>query len=242
MSGRDWLHPNPPNIFLPSLRQLRVFGVTGEIYSGLLLAIIAPPLEGLSLRVSSFMVSRSSYMYTNLGLCSQTPMFSDLCRLLTAYSGAPSSPKFPRLESVVMDGGEFDVRTWQQWFSLFPNIKEITVFDSPVKDLVIIGLLSGEISSHNSSLLPGFIPCPRLEKLTVLLNYQGSAVLANAAKRRLEQGYPLRKIRVGIHSDLDEDEDEEISRTLQEFVLQVELFREAEPWPTGLRHIDEDDS
>ncbi|TFL00653.1 hypothetical protein BDV98DRAFT_605290 [Pterulicium gracile] len=221
MSGRDWLHPNPPNIFLPSLRQLRVFGVTGEIYSGLLLAIIAPPLEGLSLR---------------------TPMFSDLCRLLTAYSGAPSSPKFPRLESVVMDGGEFDVRTWQQWFSLFPNIKEITVFDSPVKDLVIIGLLSGEISSHNSSLLPGFIPCPRLEKLTVLLNYQGSAVLANAAKRRLEQGYPLRKIRVGIHSDLDEDEDEEISRTLQEFVLQVELFREAEPWPTGLRHIDEDDS
>ena len=149
LTGRDWLHSSPPTILLPSLRRLRLHGITGEIYSGLLLAISAPRLEALFLR---------------------TPMLPDLGRFLTDHARLSTPPKFPCLESIAIDGSEFDVHTWELWLSVFPTIKHITVFDSTLKTLVILGLLSGEIDSWNSTLSPGFIPCPKLESLTVLLN------------------------------------------------------------------------
>jgi hypothetical protein len=219
LSPASWSMSAPPKIDLPRLQSLRVCGITGEVYSGMLVALSAPCLESLLLK---------KVMLTDLDI------FLDACVI--------SPPGFPHLKSIVLDDFEFRVPTYHRWFSTFPDICHITVIDTPTKIPTIIRLLSRELNEENCSLPPDFLACPKLETLTLLLHYDDPEVLVDAAKARCVSGHPLRKIRLGVTSDLEDWEKEELKESLEEYVKEVELFHEADPWPNGLPYTDEDDT
>lgn len=219
LDRNDWLDVHrPPGITMPFLRSLRICGVTGEVYSGMLLAIIAPRLEVLFIKKA---------------------MGNDFALFLDACTHAP--PRFPRLNSIVLDDFEFDPRGYERFFEIFPEIRHITVLDTPSRVPTIVELLSGDINSKNSLLRPGFVPCPNLVSLTVLLHWDAPHLLLDAARIRHASGLPLMKIRLGVGSDVEEEDEEDLKGPLREYIPHVELFREADPWPINLSYTDEDD-
>jgi hypothetical protein len=205
-------------IHVPQLRSLRVCGITGHIYSGLLLCIDAPNLESLVLK----------------GIQEHD---------LEPFCTSSDSMKYAHLRSLTFCDFDLSELTYQSIFTSFPSVVEFTLLNltsyCPPKILKIISD-SGKGQYHfsrqdaNGNTL---IPWPNLKTLRLLLNFEEEFMLKDAVEARLKTGHALSILRVMTTEDLSELSEFE---WLKEHVkLEIQTFSFL--WPDGRDFVDRDD-
>ncbi|GLB37679.1 hypothetical protein LshimejAT787_0407300 [Lyophyllum shimeji] len=160
-------------VSLPHLRGLRICGVGGTIYSGLLLGINAPALESLVLKD---MKERDLDHFWAASL-------HRIC--------------FPRLRNLSVLDCDVSRDVFADLFRGFPSISAFTTAAYHMTTPTVL-LLLAEPQQEGSG-----IPWPKLHTLTLLVNlHDAEHVVVDVARQRKASGYPLKKLRLGTTEPL----------------------------------------
>ncbi|KAF5380424.1 hypothetical protein D9615_004647 [Tricholomella constricta] len=206
-----WAGLNTAPISLPHLRCLRICGVGGAIYSGLLLHISAPALESLVLKDLKE---------------------SDLQRF---WATSTVAARFPLLRSLTFFDSEISRDAYMAMFRAFPAISTFTAAYQ-VTTPTLLQLLSEPQLEPELEYGPG-IPWPRLQTLTLLVNlYDMEHLIMELVGQRKAAGCPLTKLRLGTAQPLSV-----LSRYawLKENVI-LEKLLELDGWPMADSSFDVD--
>lgn len=158
-------------IYLPALRSLRICGVTGEMYTGILLGIHAPGLNCLTLK---------NLHAHDLDLVWEV---MDVSRYIN-------------LKSLMFCNFELPASTYAHIFQSFQEIIKFTSLHSSADESILANLLSegilpGQAEPH--------VPWPKLQILSFPLDpyTDDEERIADIVKVRRRCGYPLSKILLG---------------------------------------------
>jgi hypothetical protein len=174
--GSDsWTSIESSAIEMPALRSLRICGLSGFVYCGILLGITAPRLESLVLK---------DVQEHDLDLFWTSSQMS----------------KFPLLHSLTFCDFEFSEYTYRNMFRAFTAITKFTSLYSSVNTPMVLRLLGASTVNPNSSVLE--LPWPNLETLTLLLNLDDEPLVDDVVETRIIAGHPLIKLRLGSSYDL----------------------------------------
>jgi hypothetical protein len=215
-----WPPANPENeIPMPALRSLRIRGITGSVYCGILLNISAPGLKSLTLK----------------GVFDR-----DLEQLSDSPQMTPPRHKFPALRSLTVCDFQCTGAAYLQLSTAFPEITQFTSLHSPISKWLITFLGGGGTQSPHPSLLDGRLPWPNLKTvaLSPLRCLDLNRIVA-MIKNRKRLGHPIDKLRLGAASG-DITLQKLDNQRLGEGVT-VEGFSDVDPWPVELRYSDYDD-
>ena len=200
------------SIELPALRSLRICGIGGLVYCGVLLNISAPGLESLILK---------------------DVLHNDLDQLWDS----PQMFKFPVLQSLTFCGFECTESTYRKFFSAFPTVTHFTSLHSSLYNPRVLKL----VGAINSPILLGTpLPWPKLHTMSLLFNLTDEASLVAVVNTRIHQKHPIAKLRLGMGGERNTPRAFRLVQWLQKH-LQVEWFSVVDPWPIGLQYVDEDD-
>ena len=205
-------------IEMPALRSLRLCGIGGGIYCGVLLNISAPGLESLVLK---------------------DVIDPDLDKLWDLPEATAPSHKFPALNSLTFCDSACAESTYRKLFGVFPAITHFTSLNSSWKHTPSVLKLLGECVSHPKS--PGtatldmYPPWPNLHTITFLPHPDEASIHA-MVKTRINIAHPMSKIRLGGSGNMEVWEVEWLKRCIA-----VESFDDVDPWPVGLTHVDNED-
>ncbi|KAG5644966.1 hypothetical protein DXG03_007338 [Asterophora parasitica] len=167
-------------INLPYLRHLRICGVGGAIYSGLLINIRAPALESLVLK--DLKEGDLSHFWA---------------------SEYPIATRFPLLSSLTFLDSDVSCDEYLEMFHVFPDITSFTAAYE-MRTPTLLQLLSTPQPDAEPSRDPK-IMWPRLQTLTLLVNlHDMEHVIVDVVERRKALRYPLTKLRLGIPHPLSE--------------------------------------
>ncbi|KAJ7593907.1 hypothetical protein C8J56DRAFT_925502 [Mycena floridula] len=203
--------PTSPAVQLDSLRSLRVCGVNGTVYSGILLSISAPNLEYLVLK----------------GAQEQ-----DL-DLFWAVSQRQSGPMFPKLHSLTFYDFDVTLLTYNNLFTSFPAVTEFSSLKSSFNVPVILKALS-----YPSVIADAW---PNLQTLAIILNFDEIPFIRDVLEKRSKCGLSLSKLRLVTSEDLDEWDIEMPEFQWLKQHLEVETLSRLERWPVGRDYLDVDD-
>ena len=157
-------------IHLPSLRSLRICGVAGEIYTGILLGIHAPRLDSLTLK--------------------------DLhAHDLDLLWEAMDVSKYTSLKSLIFCDFEPPVSTYANIFKTFQEIITFTsLYSSAGESLLVDFLLDGVLPGAGSH-----IPWPKLQILSFPFSAYSDdeSLIGDIVELRRSYDYPLSKILLG---------------------------------------------
>jgi hypothetical protein len=171
---------------MPALRSLRICGIGGHVYSGLLLNISAPGLESLVLK---------------------DVQHHDLDRLWDF----PQVPKFPALHSLTFCDFECTESMYRKFFHAFPAITHFTSLNSSLytpRALKLIGGLGMEVGAR--------LPWPRLHTLTMLFDFDDEASLVTMVTTRIHLEHPIAKLRLGMAGERNKPRAVRLAQWLRE--------------------------
>ena len=198
-------------IHLPALQSLRICGVAGETYAGLLLGIHAPRLNSLTLK-------------------DLHPQDLDLLWDVVDVS------RYTSLRSLIFCDFEPPVSTYTHIFKTFQEIIAFTSLHSSASESILVDLLlEGALPGQAGSL----VPWPKLQMLSFPFNTYGDdgELIGDVAEVRRDCGYPISKVLLG--RTLEEMVPGEISVRVRD--IQVESCWRTEVWPTNGTQFDHDD-
>lgn len=155
-------------IELPTLRSLRICGVGGLVYSGILLGINATHLRSLVLKDV------------------QEP---DLDR----FWASPQMMQFPHIISLVFRDVDLSEAMFRNMFRAFPATISFS-FISSFRSFSILKLLVGSMTGTTAPSIG--VPWPKLRVVTFLLNFDDHSAIEDLVEARRLAGYPLEKLRV----------------------------------------------
>jgi hypothetical protein len=199
-------------IHLPALLSLRIRGVMGETYSGILLGIHAPRLNSLTLKELH-------------------PHDLDLLWEVMDVS------RYTSLKSLIFCDFEPSVSTYAHIFKSFQEIITFTSLHSSVGESILVNLLlDGGLLEQAEP----HVPWPKLQILSFPFDpYSDSdELIEDLDKVRRSCGYPLSKILLG--RTLEEIARREIRFEVGS--TQVEFCWQTGVWPTNGNQFDHDDS
>ena len=198
-------------IHLPALRSLRICGVAGEIYTGILLGIHAPRLDSLTLK---------DLQAHDLDL---------LWELLDVT-------RYTNLKSLIFCDFEPSISTYTRIFESFQEIITFTSLyssagNSILVDLLLEGVLPGQAEPH--------VPWPKLQILSFPFDpySDDDELIEDIVIVRRRCGYPLSKILLG--RKLEEIARGEIRLEVGD--IQVEFCWRTGVWPANRTQFDDDD-
>ena len=198
-------------IYLPALRSLRMCGVAGEMYTGILLGIHAPQLNSLTLK---------------------DLRAHDLDLLWDVIDVS----KYTSLKSLIFCDFEPPISTYAHIFKSFREIITFTslhssAHESILVDLLLDGVLPGQAEPH--------VPWPKLQILSFPFDpyNHDDSLIEDIVKVRRRCGYPLSKILLG--RTLEEMARGEIR--IEVGNIQAEFCWRTEIWPTNGTQFDYDD-
>lgn len=199
-------------IYLPALRSLRICGVAGEMYAGILLGIHAPGLTSLTLK-------------------DLHPHDLDLLWDVMDLS------RYTSLKSLIFCDFEPSVSTYAH---IFKNFQEIIAFtslhssagESILVDLLLKGVFPGQAGSH--------VPWSKLQILSFPFDAYSDdeELIGDIVEVRRGCGYPLSKILLG--RTLEEMVPGEIRIEVSDNI-QVQFCWRTEVWPANGTQFDHDD-
>lgn len=198
-------------IYLPALRSLRICGVAGEMYTGILLGIHAPGLDSLTLK---------DLHAHDLDLLWEVMDVS----------------RYTSLKSLIFCDFEPTVSTYAHIFKAFQEIITFTSLhssagESILVDLLLEGVLPGEAGSH--------VPWPKLQILSFPFDAYSDEedLFGDIVEVRRGCGYPLSKIVLG--QTLEEMVPGGIR--IQVRNIQAEFCWRTGVWPVNGTQFDHDD-
>lgn len=198
-------------INLPALRSLRICGVTGEMYTGILLGIHAPGLNCLTLK---------DLHAHDLDLMWEVMDVS----------------RYPNLKSLIFCNFEPPASTYAHIFKSFQEIITFTSLHSSANESILVnllleGILPGQAEPH--------VPWPKLQILSFPLDpyTDNEERIEDIVKVRRRCGYPLSKILLG--QTLEETAQGEIKFEVAN--IEVEFCWGTGIWPANGTQFDDDD-
>jgi len=200
------------HIYLPALRSLRICGVAGEMYTGILLGIHAPRLDSLTLK---------DLQAHDLDLLWEV---IDVTR-------------YTSLKSLIFCDFEPSVSTYTHIFESFQEIITFTSLYSPagnsiLVDLLLEGVLPGQAEEP-------YVPWPNLQILSFPFDSycDDDELIEELVNVRSHCGYPLSKLLLG--RKLEEIARGEIR--LEVGNIQVKFCWRTGVWPANGTQFDHDD-
>ncbi|PPQ84586.1 hypothetical protein CVT25_015789 [Psilocybe cyanescens] len=200
-------------IQLLKLRSLRVCGVGGEMYSGLLLGIDTPQLESLTLKDAQE---------------------EDLDPLWDLNDNT----RYPKLTQLIFTNFDFSEVTYKRLCETFQEITLFSVLHSSIAESPLANLLmAGTVVGQNGL----FIPWPKLRDVS--FSFDGTnkeqELIQNVAEIRKERGCGLSRFLLRICSDDDEEYPEKIE--IHNDVV-CQYYSGIDMWPHRRTYIDYDDT
>lgn len=210
ISATQW--PSGMNlIHLPSLRSLRICGVAGEMYTGILLGIHAPRLDSLTLK---------DIQAHDLDL---------LWELMDVT-------RYTNLKSLIFCDFEPSISTYTRIFESFQEIITFTSHYSSAGNSILVDLL---LETHPGQEEEPHVPWPKLQFLSFPFDpySDDDELIEDIVKVRRHCGCPLSKILLG--RKLEEITRGEIR--LEAGNIQVKFSWRTEEWPANRTQFDDDD-
>ena len=199
------------HIHLPALRSLRICGVAGDIYTGILLGIHAPRLDSLTLK---------DLQAHDLDLLWEV---MDVTR-------------YTSLKSLIFCDFEPSISTYTRFFESFQEIIAFTSHYSSAGNSILVDLLLEDVPPGPEE---AHVPWPKLQILSFPFDpyTDDDELIEDIVKVRRSCGYPLSKILLG--RKLEEIARGEIR--LEVGNIQVKFCWRTGEWPANRTQFDDDD-
>lgn len=213
----NWTSIGTAPISLPHLQSLRICGISGAIYSGILLGISAPALETLTLKD---LKERDLVPFLSL----EAPI----------RDAASTKARFPVLSSLTLLDPEVSSDVYIELFRVFPGITSF-VLACQTSAPTVLQLLSGPLLTGPNT------PWLRLQTLALLVNIEVvEGLTVKVARERKKAGCPLTKLRLGIAGPLSEL----LQYAWLKENVELETFVEVDQWPMAdsAYDVDPDDT
>jgi hypothetical protein len=202
------------DIIVPSLLSLRICGVSGEVYSNILLIIEAPLLESLTLK-----------------------------RLqehdLDALGDLADGTKFASLKSLTFWDFDLSIYAYERIMRVFQNVTSFSTLHSTIPDSQLVGLLLDRSEITGKDTFPLW---PMLEILSFPLNSDGEEmdIAHDLIISRKMNGFPVPTIVLCANAEDDDDDDGAIESDVQG----VKVVYSSRPvtWPPGFVDHFQDDT
>ncbi|TFK44247.1 hypothetical protein BDQ12DRAFT_672646 [Crucibulum laeve] len=204
----SWAGEQSP-VDLPALKSLRICGVGGKVYSGLLLAINAPLLESLILKAV---------------------LEHDIDRFLESADVT----RFPRMQALTFCDFDLSSFAYKNIFRAFPAITTFTSFYSYANTSTVSKLLvqdPEDVPSPDTR-----VPWPKLHTLTFLFDLNDEDCLEDVVERRKVSGFPLGRLRLGTTYQEAFLELCDESNIREQVVM--ESFSNLDRWPPNRDYLD----
>lgn len=210
ISATQW-PPGINPINLPALRSLRICGVAGEMYTGILLGIHAPRLDSLTLKDIQ---------------AHDLDLLWDLMDVT----------RYTNLKSLIFCDFEPSISTYTRIFESFQEIITFTSLYSSAGNSILVDLLLEDV--HPGQEEP-HVPWPKLQILSFPFDpySDDDELIEDIVKVRRRCGCPLSKILLG--RKLEDITRGEIR--LEVGNIQVKFCWRNEEWPANRTQFDEDD-
>lgn len=197
---------------LHALRSLRICGLSGLTYSGILLIISAPHLESLVLKD----VNEQD---------------------LDPFWASPSESQFPQLRSLAIYDSDLSERTYDKLFSSFPAVVEFTSISSSYNPPEILKIMSNSTSSVDGRGGPNPVPWPELQTLGIVLDMGEVPLIKEAVRKRMSTGHSLVRLRLATDFALTFLEEYEWFQSH----ITMETLDIPDRWPKDSGYADMDD-
>ncbi|KAF8160679.1 hypothetical protein B0H34DRAFT_641772, partial [Crassisporium funariophilum] len=207
--------PREANIIrLASLRSLRICGIAGDIYAGILMGIDAPLLESLTLK----------------------DVQSHDLDALWKRDGIVHS-RYASIQALLFLDFDLSVLACERVFQTFQDVINFSTFHSYIRescvvDLLLRGAIEGQAGSQ--------VRWPKLQILSFPFDYYGDdeEVAEVVMEARKACGYPLAKIM--LRATLEEVQEMELED--KDSIIEAKFFWETEVWPANRTNLDHDDT
>lgn len=164
-------------IELHSLRSLRIYSPTGQMYNGLLICLIAPRLDSLVLK----------------GAHEQD---------LDPFWHSQFALKFSLLRSLTFYDFDLPEWTWKHMLKSFPDLEHFTLFNPSFCAPKILSVLINNGNYFSSHSMP--VPWPRLQTLSVNSDFDDQFLIRDAVESRIACGHSISRLLLITSEDLSD--------------------------------------